>query len=156
MSERIVNLRELGLEPVDSGPEGHHFSVRWLAAQFGAVLTGFGVYEVEPGESTWPYHFELNEEEWLLVVDGELTLRTPDGERTLRAGDIACFPPGADGAHAVRNDGPGTARFAMPSSAAPDGGGTVYPDTGIFKLFGPGFSHRGKLGEQVEYWEGTS
>jgi uncharacterized cupin superfamily protein len=156
VSERIVNLRELQLSRNDDGPDGHHFSVHWLAAELGAVLTGFGVYEVEPGEATWPYHFELNEEEWLLVVDGELTLRTPDGERTLRTGDIVCFPPGADGAHAVRNDGPGTARFAMPSSAPPDGGGTVYPDTGIFKLFGPGFSHRGKLGEPVEYWEGTS
>jgi len=156
VSEHIFNLRELQLSRYEDGPEGHRFSGRSPARELGAVLTGFGVYEVGPGEATWPYHFEVNEEEWLLVVDGELTLRTPEGERTLRAGDIVCFPPGADGAHAVRNDGPGTARFAMPSSAAPDGGGTVYPDTGIFALFGPGFSHRGKLGEPVEYWEGTS
>lgn len=156
MSERIFNLRELALRRYEDGPKGHRFSIRSPAGELGAVLTGFGVYEVEPGEATWPYHFELNEEEWLLVVDGELTVRTPEGERTLRAGDIVCFPPGADGAHAVRNDGPGTARFAMPSSAPPDGGGTVYPDTGIFKLFGPGYSHRGTLGEPVEYWEGTS
>ena len=156
MSERVFNLRELELGRYDDGPEGHRFSIRSPASELGAVLTGLGVYELELGEATWPYHFELNEEEWLFVVDGELTLRTPDGERTLRPGDIVCFPPGADGAHAVRNNGPGTARFAMPSSAAPDGGGTVYPDTGIFKLFGPGYSHRGKLGEPVEYWEGTS
>jgi uncharacterized cupin superfamily protein len=156
VSERIFNLRELPLSRYDGGPEGHRFSGRSPARELGAVLTGFGVYEVGPGEATWPYHFEVNEEEWLLVVDGELTLRTPEGERRLRAGDIVCFPPGADGAHAVRNDGPGTVRFAMPSSAAPEGGGTVYPDTGIFVLFGPGFSHRGKLGEPVEYWEGTS
>jgi uncharacterized cupin superfamily protein len=156
VSERVFNLRELELSSNDEGPEGHRFSVRSPAQELGAALTGFGVYEVEPGESTWPYHFELSEEEWLLVIDGELTLRTPEGERKLRAGDLVCFPPGVAGAHAVRNDGPGTARFAMPSSGVPDGGGTVYPDTGIFKLFGPGFSHRARLGEPVEYWEGTS
>ena len=156
MSERVFNLRELELSAYEEGPEGHRFSRRSPADELGAALTGFGVYEVEPGEATWPYHFELNEEEWLLVIDGELTVRTPEGERTLRAGDIACFPPGAAGAHAIRNDGAATARFAMPSSAAPEGGGTVYPDTGLFKLHGPGFSHRGRLGDAVEYWEGTS
>ena len=81
-------------------------------------LTGFGVYELEPGEATWPYHFELNEEEWLIVVAGEVTLRTPDGERVLRVGDVACFPAGAAGAHAMRNAGASTARFAMPSQRA--------------------------------------
>jgi uncharacterized cupin superfamily protein len=156
VSERVFNLLELELAHYDEGPTGHRFSLRSPADDLAAKLTGFGVYEVEPGESTWPYHFEVNEEEWLLVIDGELTVRTPEGERKLRAGDVACFPPGATGAHAVRNDGTSTARFAMPSSAAPDGGGTVYPDTGIFKLFGPGFSHRGRLGDAVEYWEGTS
>jgi uncharacterized cupin superfamily protein len=151
----IVNLRELDLVSYDEGPEGHRFSLRSPAAGCSAKLTGFGVYQLEPGESTWPYHFELTEEEWLIVVEGELTVRSPEGERTLRAGDVVCFPPGAEGAHAVRNDGKGTARFAMPSSDPGEGGGTVYPDTGIFKLFGPGFSHRGRLGAQVEYWEDT-
>jgi uncharacterized cupin superfamily protein len=114
------------------------------------------VYDLEPGQSTWPYHFELNEEEWLIVVSGELTLRTPGGERVLRAGEVACFPPGATGAHSVRNDGAVTSRFAMPSSVAPLGDATVYPDSGKFKLYGPGFSHRGRLGDPLEYWEGES
>lgn len=156
MSEHVFNLLDVELSPYEEGPDGHRFSMRHVAQELSAALTGLTVYEIEPGQATWPYHFELNEEEWLLVIDGELTLRTPDGERTLRAGDVTCFPAGAAGAHAVRNDGPVTARFAMPSSAAPDGGGTVYPDTGVFKLYGPGFAHRGRLGESVAYWEGTS
>ena len=48
------------------------------------------------------------------MVSGELTVRTPEGESVLRAGELACFPPGAAGAHAVRNDSAATARFAMP------------------------------------------
>jgi uncharacterized cupin superfamily protein len=156
VSERVFNLREFELERLDKGPEGHRFSARSPGQALGAVLTGLSVYEIEPGQATWPYHFELTEEEWLLVVEGELTVRTPEGEQTLRTGEVVCFPAGAAGGHAVRNDGPGTARFAMPSSSAGDGGGTIYPDTGLFALYGPGFSHRGRLGERVEYWEGTS
>jgi uncharacterized cupin superfamily protein len=154
VSDRVFNLLDVELAPYEDGPDGHRFSMRHVAREFGAVLTGLTVYEVEPTESTWPYHFELNEEEWLIVVAGELTVRTPDGESVLRAGEIVCFPPGAVGAHAVRNDGGATARFAMPSSVAPLGDATVYPDSGKFKLYGPGFSHRGRLGEPLEYWEG--
>ncbi len=151
---KIVNLLTHPLAGYDEGPAGHRFSAAALGGDLGASLTGCGVYELEPGEATWPYHFELNEEEWLIVVDGEVTLRTPDGERALRAGDVACFPAGAAGAHAVRNAGNSTARFAMPSSAAPYGDACVYPDSGKVKVSGPGFQHRGRLGEPVEYWEG--
>lgn len=154
MSERIFNLLDIELSPYEEGPDGHRFGKRRVGWELGAALTGFSVYEIEPGHATWPYHFELNEEEWLIVVSGELTLRTPDGERVLRAGEVACFPPGAAGAHAVRNHGTATTRFAMPSSVAPVGDATVYPDSGKFKLDGPGFSHRGRLGEALEYWEG--
>jgi uncharacterized cupin superfamily protein len=127
-----------------------------VARELGAVLTGLAVYELEPGQATWPYHFELAEEEWLLVIQGELTVRTPTGERQLRSGDVACFPPGAAGAHAVRNASGATARFAMPSSVARHADGCVYPESGKFVLRGPGFSHRGRLGEPVGYWEGET
>jgi len=152
----VLNLRTLELQPYEDGPEGHRFHVRGVARELGAVLTGLAVYELEPGQATWPYHFELAEEEWLLVIQGELTMRTPTGERQLRSGDVACFPPGAAGAHAVRNASGATARFAMPSSVARHADGCVYPESGKFVLRGPGFSHRGRLGEPVGYWEGET
>ena len=151
---KVVNLLSWELEAYDDGPEGHRFRASPLGRELGASLTGFGVYELEPGEAAWPYHFELNEEEWLIVVAGEVTLRTPDGERILRVGDVACFPVGAAGAHAMRNAGASTARFAMPSSNAPYGDTCVYPESGKVKVSGPGFQHRGRLGEPVDYWEG--
>jgi uncharacterized cupin superfamily protein len=152
---KIVNLLSCALEAQDDGPVGHRFRADSIGRSAGASLTGLGVYELAPGAATWPYHFELMEEEWLIVVAGEVTLRTPDGERILRAGDTACFPVGAAGAHAVRNTGSEVARFAMPSSSALNGA-TVYPDSGKFALGGAGFRHRGRLGEPVDYWEGES
>ena len=148
----IFNLRELELEPYDEGPEGRKFSARSITGDVGAGVTGTGVYELAPGNATWPYHFEIADEEWMFVIDGEVVLRTPDGERTMRAGDVACFPIGAAGAHEVRNDSSELARFALVSAAVGKGGGAVYPDSGKVFVYAPGFRHRGMLGESVEYW----
>jgi mannose-6-phosphate isomerase-like protein (cupin superfamily) len=60
------------------------------------------VYDLESGTSSSPYHYEY-EEEWLLVIDGTLVLRAPDGERTLERGDLVRFPAGPEGAHKVMN-----------------------------------------------------
>ena len=43
------------------------------------------VYELPPGQAICPYHYEYGEEEWLLVLEGRPTLRTPEGERAARA-----------------------------------------------------------------------
>jgi uncharacterized cupin superfamily protein len=152
----VINLRDCELQPHDDGPVGRRFRRRGIAAELGAKLTGCTVYELDPGHGNWPYHFELVEEEWLIVIEGEVTLRTPEGERRLRAGDVACFPIGPAGAHAVRNDSDTTARFAMPSSMAPYGDAVVYPDSGMFRIAGGGFDHRGRLGDEVSYWEGET
>ncbi len=151
----IVNLRDCELESLDEGPAGRKFRARSLGATVGAKATGCGVYELEPGNASWPYHFELCEEEWLFVIDGEVNVRTPDGEHLLRSGDVVCFPVGAAGAHAVSNPGSGTARFAMISAGYTKGGGAVYPDEGKFVVYTDGFKHRGRLGESVDYWEGV-
>jgi uncharacterized cupin superfamily protein len=74
----------------------------------------------------------------------------------MRAGDVAAFPAGAAGAHAVRNHTDARVRYVMPSTRARYGGASIYPDSGKFGISAPGFRHRGRLGEPVEYWEGES
>jgi uncharacterized cupin superfamily protein len=155
--ERVRNLLTVVLEDGSPGaPPGHDFAATSLTKLFGAVATGMGVYEIAPGNTSWPYHFEATEEEWLIVIDGQLTLRTPEGETVLRAGDVACFPAGAAGAHAVRHHTDAPVRYAMPSTNARFGGASIYPDSDKVAVRAPGFGHRGRLGEPVEYWEGES
>ena len=152
---RVQNLLTVALEDMSTEePRGHDFAATSLTEPFGAVATGMGIYEIAPGNASWPYHFEANEEEWLIVLAGELTLRTPEGETVMRAGDVACFPAGAAGAHSVRNHTDAPVRYAMPSTNARYGGASVYPDSGKFAIRGRGFSHRGRLGEPVDYWDG--
>jgi uncharacterized cupin superfamily protein len=151
-----MNLRDLELEPVDGAPPGHAFAVRSLTRELGATRTGLSVYEVGPGEKTWPYHFELGEEEWIIVIEGTIVLRTPRGEEQLGAGEVVCCPIGPDGAHAVRNDSDATARFIMLSNVSEDADGAVYPDSNTFVVRTAGWSHRARLGEPVPYWEGET
>jgi uncharacterized cupin superfamily protein len=85
------------------------------------------LYDLDPGRSSSPYHYEY-EEEWLLVVDGTLVLRAPDGEHTLQRGDLVRFPAGPEGAHKVMNRSDAPARTLMFSSSRVPAV-SVYPDS---------------------------
>jgi uncharacterized cupin superfamily protein len=89
--------------------------------------TAVYVYDLEPGASSSPYHYEYVEE-WLLVVDGTVVVRVPNGERTLRRGDLMCFPAGPEGAHKTMNRSDARARIMMFSQAASPAV-SVYPDS---------------------------
>jgi uncharacterized cupin superfamily protein len=100
----------------------------------GGTLWGGTLYELAPGEAVCPYHWHFGEEEWLLVVSGSATVRTPAGERTLAAWDVAAFPAGEGGAHQVRNDGGEPTRLVMFSTAS-DPEVCIYPDTNEVGVF---------------------
>jgi uncharacterized cupin superfamily protein len=87
--------------------------------------TAMYVYDADPGESL-PYHYEYVEE-WLVVIDGAVVVRTPDGEDALERGDVVCFPAGPAGAHQIMNRSNATARFLVFSTAAAPAV-SVYPD----------------------------
>jgi uncharacterized cupin superfamily protein len=98
-----------------------------VAQAVGSDATAMFVYDIPAGRASSPYHYEY-EEEWLLVVDGTLVLRAPDGEHTLERGDLVRFPAGPDGAHKVMNRGDSPARTRVFSSARVPAV-SVYPDS---------------------------
>jgi uncharacterized cupin superfamily protein len=120
-----------------------------------ANLIGATLYEVPPGEKTWPYHYELGCEEWLIAVSGRPTLRTPEGERELEPGDVAVFPEGPDGAHQVINRSDEPARVVILSSKSPLAV-VHYPDSGKVGLWSQGEGYQAMLRNEpkLDYWEG--
>jgi uncharacterized cupin superfamily protein len=98
-----------------------------VARAVGSTATAMFLYDLAPGESSSPYHYEY-EEEWLLVVDGTIVVRAPDGEHTLRRGDLVCFPAGPAGAHKLMNRSGSPARTLMFSSSRVPAV-SVYPDS---------------------------
>src|SRR4029078_12413099 len=75
--------------------------------------------EVEPGSRLWPYHTHYLNEEWVIVLRGEPTLRTVEGEHVLKEGDVVCFPRGKEGAHQIINRTSSPIRVLMLSSMTP-------------------------------------
>ena len=98
-----------------------------VAQAVGSDATAMFVYDIAPGRASSPYHYEYAEE-WLLVVDGALVLRAPDGEHNLERGDLVHFPAGPDGAHKVMNRSDAPARTLVFSSAR-EPAVSVYPDS---------------------------
>ena len=98
-----------------------------VARAVGSTATAMFIYDLAPGQSSSPYHYEY-EEEWMLVVEGTVVVRSTDGEHTLRAGDVVCFPAGPDGAHKVMNRTDAPARTLMFSRARVPAV-SVYPDS---------------------------
>jgi uncharacterized cupin superfamily protein len=100
-----------------------------VGRRLGSELLGATVFELEPG-IPGIYHVHHGNEEWALVLDGTLTLRTPAGERELRRGDVAVFRRGPDGAHSLANRSAGVCRVAVFSSMR-DPDVVAYQDAGV-------------------------
>jgi uncharacterized cupin superfamily protein len=109
-------------------PEGYRAGMDRFGPKIGATQLGGSVYEVPPGQSICPYHYEYPEEEWLLVLTGRVDVRTPEGEEELGPMEVVCFPFGPSGAHKVTNRGEVSARVVMLSTKA-EVNVCIYPDS---------------------------
>ena len=135
--------------------DGYRHKVVAFGKQLGAELIGGSLYEVPPGEKTWPYHYEQGCEEWLLVLSGRPTLRSPDGEQLLEPGDVVVFREGPAGAHQVKNDTDQPVRLIFFSSKSPLAV-VHYPDSKKVGIWTAGDGYQALLPTEPEldYWEG--
>jgi uncharacterized cupin superfamily protein len=99
-----------------------------FGGDLGARQTGATVYDLPPGQSVCPYHYEYGEEEWALVLTGRASVRTPEGTETLEPSEMVFFPAGPDGAHQIRNDTDEPVRVLMWSTVVTPTA-TAYPDS---------------------------
>jgi uncharacterized cupin superfamily protein len=123
-----VNIADPSFRYDSDDPEGFRAGLFRFGTQLGAKDTGTSVYELPPGQSICPYHYEYGEEEWALVLQGRPTLRTPDGTEQLQQFDVVFFPMGPAGAHQIRNDTDEPARVLMWSTVVVPTA-TAYPDS---------------------------
>jgi uncharacterized cupin superfamily protein len=146
-----VNLFELALEHDEGDPPGYGCDYVRVGKLVGAEQLGLSVYELPPGQSICPYHYETGEDEWLIVLSGRPTLRTPAGEQELRPWDCAFFPAGEEGAHKVTNAAEEPVRVCIWSNRLAVAT-SVYPDSEKVGAWPPGKLFR--LADAVDYFEG--
>jgi uncharacterized cupin superfamily protein len=145
-----------------SEQEGFRWRGESVAHNAGSERLGGSVYELPPGEATYPFHYHFANEELMIVLQGRPHLRTPEGWRQLDEGDVVAFPVGERGAHAVANHSDAPIRVLIVSEMqSPEV--VVYPDSGKVgaRQHAPGSGREGirqtfRSSDQVDYWEGEA
>ncbi|MGD2060266.1 MAG: cupin domain-containing protein [Acidimicrobiia bacterium] len=132
-----------------------------LGRRTGARMLGASVYLIKPGQKSFPYHYHHGNEEMLIVLDGSVTVRTPDGDHVAGRGDALSFATGPAGAHQLINHTDRDARVLMMSTmVSPEI--VEYPDSGkvgVFAERAPGDPSSGIRaildgGAVVDYFDG--
>jgi uncharacterized cupin superfamily protein len=121
------NVHEQQFDYDDTDPPGYRAGMARIGAAAGGKDLIIKQFEIPPGTALCPYHYEY-EEEWLLVLEGTATVRTPEGEQPAPRGALMCFPAGPAGAHKVVNAGDERVLALMWSSAR-EPAVAVYPDS---------------------------
>jgi uncharacterized cupin superfamily protein len=153
---KTFNLIRGATSSDESDPSGYRARSAQLGPILGAARLGMTVYELPPQQAICRYHFHWGDEEWLIVVAGTPTLRTPEGTTTLEAGHVVCFPVGPAGAHRVSNAGDEPVRVALFSNTH-EFGIIEYPDSDKIGIWGrrdEALDHMIRRSPDLDYWEG--
>jgi uncharacterized cupin superfamily protein len=130
----------------DEVPDWGGVGARRLAR---AGALGASVWEFQPGQGQFVYHFHHASEELLVVLRGSPTVRMHDGDRQLKEGDVVGFPRGAEGGHQIRNESDEIARVLLVSTNAdPD---VAEYDSGKVGIWLGGKSRFFRVGDAVEH-----
>jgi uncharacterized cupin superfamily protein len=106
---QVVNVDEL--EPMGRSRGRFGVMAKRLAAAAGAKAIGFNWMELQPGKTSFPYHWHAGIEEGLFVLSGSGELRIGQERVSVRAGDYAGFPAGPEHAHTLTNTGSEPLRY---------------------------------------------
>jgi uncharacterized cupin superfamily protein len=159
----VANLYEPEWEGGEDRP-GFSYRRAKLGAQAGGERLGASLYELPPGQASFPYHAHFANEEMLIVVSGRPSLRTEAGWRELEPGEVVAFRRGREGAHQVANRGSDPVRVLVVSEMnAPEV--SFYPDSGkvLAGTRPPGGAHGDddifeafRLADMTDYWDGET
>lgn len=100
---------------------------RALGDATGLTKIGINLTTLMPGKESSVRHYHTLEDEFVFVLEGEVVLRTDEGEQTLGAGMCAGFPAGTTNGHQVVNRTSRPARYLEISNRDP-ADTAEYPD----------------------------
>ncbi|MDD3921820.1 MAG: cupin domain-containing protein [Eubacteriales bacterium] len=111
------------------------------------------IYTVPPQKSAYPYHFHTKNEEVFYIISGTGLLRTPEGTRTVSAGDMLYFPANKEGAHKLTNASETDALVYIDFDTTNDIDVSFYPDSQKIGVWGMDINRVYKTDANVDYYE---
>jgi uncharacterized cupin superfamily protein len=154
MSETPKGPTAIDSVPAEEWSKGVRFGGRTQvlsSTREGGRKIGIAIEVIEPGKQSCPHHYHMVEEEHILGLEGEATLRLGDARHTIKAGDYVCFPAGQRAGHCIVNESGKPFKFMIIGDRA-ENDTCVYPDSGKIMIY-----NLGRLmlpaGESLEYWK---
>ncbi|MDF1655767.1 MAG: cupin domain-containing protein [Coxiellaceae bacterium] len=99
-----------------------------LTQAAGGKALGASVFTLQPGKKAFPYHYHYANEEAILVLEGEGTLRCNDEMIPVAKDDYIALPAGGDHAHQMINTSDAELKYLCFSTMI-DTEVCVYPDS---------------------------
>ena len=151
-----IEHSKIGELPVShkSEHEGYEYYRRKFIPFGEAQNTLVSVYEIPPGKAAYPYHFHHKNEETFYILSGEGVLKTPEGERPVKAGELLFFPVGPEGAHKLTNTSETEKLVYIDFDVVHDIDIAVYPDSGKIGIWGKGINRMYPQDGNVGYYDG--
>jgi uncharacterized cupin superfamily protein len=121
--------------------EAYGMQYQDLSEQAGATQISVSHEILAPGQIATGFHYHMLNEEHVLVLEGQLTLRLGDACFQMKAGSYVCFPAGRKLGHALHNESSAPCKYlaiGQPHHADV----VVFPDDDkvTVKLLGEAFS----------------
>lgn len=147
------NVSELPEKYKNKHPDYEHTRkdfIRWGEAE----QTCVAIYEIPPLKSAYPYHYHLKNEETFYIISGEGILRTHDGERSVKAGDLLFFPANEKGAHKLTNSSSTEKLVYLDVDVLHNIDVALYPDSAKIGIWGKDTNRVYRIDDDVDYYEG--
>ena len=153
-----MGIKHAKIDEIPASHKAEHEGYEYIRRKFvpfgEAKHTHVCVYEIPPGKSAYPYHFHYKTEETFYIISGTGILRTPEGEREVRAGELIFFPAGKEGAHKLTNKSETENLVYIDFDVAHDLDAAVYPDSGKIGVWGMGINQIFPQSADVDYYDG--
>ena len=103
---------------------------RPIGDALGLTKIGVNLTTLPPGKESSMRHWHTHEDEFVFVIEGEIVLRTEDGEQVLKQGMCAGFPARTENGHHFANRSDRPARYLEISNRHPEDG-AQYADADV-------------------------
>lgn len=124
----VFNLYQQELPEVFTHGAKYKGLVNKLGKKFGSNLLGFRLETMAPKTFCCPYHWHTEEEELIIIIEGEAIVRVNGKFRKLQAGDAIYYGVGPEFVHQMYNASDKTLRFlALSNNSKTDV--CYYPDS---------------------------